>query len=251
MTMVRDRNEFGTFELTVKTVGVGSCLPLEPGEKEDGTTTYRLFWTERGWMLTKSRRHFHVGWAWVDEIEKMARELRIAPCAPSEGRLVGVRTELTFGWGMSACKYEWVHCSEEWAALGEIADKVIWAAEDLAISEFKKPYLFAECPIVGAKFKAGAADRMAALCEGDELSLEREPNNEHDSNAVVVKSKDGVLGYIPRDYNLEISEHLEMNRRLSCKVIAFTEKWGQRTVIVQVIGNYFPPILVLRDNVPA
>lgn len=59
---------------------------------------------------------------------------------------------------------------------------------------------------------------------GDELNLELDPNNIHDSNAIRVKFKDKLLGYIPRYYNKELIELLGLNWRYKIVVSQVNKK---------------------------
>jgi hypothetical protein len=51
---------------------------------------------------------------------------------------------------------------------------------------------------------------MGELKVGTELTLEAEPTNGHDPNAVKILYKGTMLGYIPRDSNKEISKFLQL-----------------------------------------
>ncbi len=54
----------------------------------------------------------------------------------------------------------------------------------------------------------------------EDLFFEAEPENQHDANAIkIVTSKQQLLGYVPRYYNLAILEYLHMGISYSCKVI--------------------------------
>lgn len=57
------------------------------------------------------------------------------------------------------------------------------------------------------------------LIEGVEVQFFREPNNQYDSRAIIVKDKDGnKLGYIPRDKNEILSRLMDAGKLLYGKV---------------------------------
>lgn len=57
------------------------------------------------------------------------------------------------------------------------------------------------------------------LAEGVEVQFYREPNNQYDSKAIVVKDKEGnKLGYVPRDKNEILSRLMDAGKLLYGKV---------------------------------
>lgn len=57
------------------------------------------------------------------------------------------------------------------------------------------------------------------LIEGVEMQFFREPNNQYDTRAIVVKDKEGnKLGYIPRDKNEILSRLMDAGKLLYGKV---------------------------------
>ncbi len=55
---------------------------------------------------------------------------------------------------------------------------------------------------------------------GDELIFEKEPNNEHDKNAICIfTQKKELLGYVPRYYNVAILERINAGMSYLCKII--------------------------------
>ena len=58
---------------------------------------------------------------------------------------------------------------------------------------------------------------------GEELFFKKEPDNQFDPNAIVLKKQTGEsLGYVPRYYNVAILERLNRNMTYSCKIIDIT-----------------------------
>lgn len=70
---------------------------------------------------------------------------------------------------------------------------------------------FPEVRIVGMHFRgAEMVEYASALQGGEELSLEREPENQYDQNAIKVLTNDGThLGYIERGQAAWISGHMD------------------------------------------
>jgi hypothetical protein len=61
--------------------------------------------------------------------------------------------------------------------------------------------------IVGPKYRGPEAIAvLGRLRPGDRLRLVREPNNEHDSNAVAVYSETMHIGYIPRGVKRDVAD---------------------------------------------
>lgn len=73
---------------------------------------------------------------------------------------------------------------------------------------------------------------IAAVCRvGMTVALVREPNNEHDKNAVAVRvegraliffSVTGRIGYLPREIAWEVAEHLDRGGGISARVVEIT-----------------------------
>ena len=60
------------------------------------------------------------------------------------------------------------------------------------------------------------------ILQGEQLILEREPNNFNDSNAVLVRNKNNQkIGHIPRYFSKSLSELLLNNRDYKCTVLNF------------------------------
>lgn len=76
------------------------------------------------------------------------------------------------------------------------------------------------------------------LVDGQELWLEREPWNENDENAVLVKTENGrVVGYVPADLAPNVSAKLRAGENIRAFVInPYEEEIG------------FPPVIQLQDE---
>lgn len=81
----------------------------------------------------------------------------------------------------------------------------------------------------GANFRpAGAKEIIKSLPIGyDELSLEREPDNQYDSNAIKVIHHDPLdgsethLGYVEKDIAAEIASQLDAGYIATVKIVGF------------------------------
>lgn len=79
--------------------------------------------------------------------------------------------------------------------------------------------LIQSSPLAGSQFHAlpAVVDQIRV---GDPLTLQREPGNPHDSNAVQVLWQDHLLGYVPRRENRAIARALDQQMPLDARVIA-------------------------------
>lgn len=57
--------------------------------------------------------------------------------------------------------------------------------------------------VVGCNYRGGDF-RRAEVQQADELSLQPEPGNPHDANAIKVMKQGIHIGYIPRSFNVEL-----------------------------------------------
>jgi hypothetical protein len=59
--------------------------------------------------------------------------------------------------------------------------------------------------IVGSSFQPGAGDWIAKMGPGQQLRVEREPNNQYDANAVALYIFQQKLRYFPRGFAAEVA----------------------------------------------
>ena len=72
-------------------------------------------------------------------------------------------------------------------------------------------------PLAGFRYHA-AVDVWDELRVGDALELQREPDNQHDANAVSVSWRGRKLGYLPRRENAAAAWGLDRGQRLSARI---------------------------------
>lgn len=63
--------------------------------------------------------------------------------------------------------------------------------------------------IVATNFIAGATERLAGLSDGCPVLLIREPNNEHDRNAVAVWALGNKVGFLPKKQNVALAAFID------------------------------------------
>jgi hypothetical protein len=86
---------------------------------------------------------------------------------------------------------------------------------------FVRDIILLECHVAGTAYRDLNAIE-AALCVGDELTLLREPDNEHDELAIQILTTSGAhLGYIPRAKNETLAHLMDAGKFLFAKL---TEK---------------------------
>lgn len=86
--------------------------------------------------------------------------------------------------------------------------------------------------IAGLQYVRGIKKMAQKLEVGEELKLVREPKNEHDELAILVKTQQGKkLGYIPRNNNEVIARLLDAGKRINGKVrkVRFEEDADRET----------------------
>ena len=65
--------------------------------------------------------------------------------------------------------------------------------------------------VAGTQFRPGALD-SDALAPGSPLALRREPENEHDANAIAVDAAGEHVGFVPREIAAELAPELDAGR---------------------------------------
>lgn len=77
--------------------------------------------------------------------------------------------------------------------------------------------------LVGVSFRPKETKEIVReLQMDDELRLEREPENQHDENAVKVVNDNGdFLGYVEKDVAAEIADRLDNGDEYTCSVVGF------------------------------
>ena len=77
-------------------------------------------------------------------------------------------------------------------------------------------------PLAGFQYYQGKQlwDEMKV---GDALTLVREPDNPHDSNAVRVEWRGHKLGYVPRRENRSVAQHMDRGGGVEARVSRLTQ----------------------------
>lgn len=73
--------------------------------------------------------------------------------------------------------------------------------------------------LAGLSFRpAEAKEAVDALNIGHDVTLERDPENEYDSNAVKVITEGVFVGFVPKADNFEIASHLDAGKPYTANV---------------------------------
>jgi hypothetical protein len=87
-----------------------------------------------------------------------------------------------------------------------------WAASP------RRGLLIQESPLAGFQYHAGES-LWGWMCEGDVLTLAREPQNPYDPKAVRVDWQGRKLGYVPRMENTAVAQMLDRGERLTAHIV--------------------------------
>ena len=79
-----------------------------------------------------------------------------------------------------------------------------------------------QSPLAGFQYYEGKGlwDMMRL---GDTLQLVREPNNQHDSNAVRVEWRGEMLGYVPRRENSDVARQMDHGAPVRARIVRLKE----------------------------
>jgi single-stranded-DNA-specific exonuclease len=75
--------------------------------------------------------------------------------------------------------------------------------------------------VVGVSFER-RQDMLAGLSEGLELSLERQPENPHDANAIAVKFGAMQIGFLKKDLARQLAPHIDKGVRYRARIASLT-----------------------------
>jgi hypothetical protein len=85
--------------------------------------------------------------------------------------------------------------------------------------ELARPLHRGDFMVMGARRSAERREGCQSLTVGDTVSLEREPDNVHDGNAILVFTQDGMeLGYVPREDAREMAPLLDAGAEVEATV---------------------------------
>ncbi|MGI6279205.1 MAG: HIRAN domain-containing protein [Acutalibacteraceae bacterium] len=84
---------------------------------------------------------------------------------------------------------------------------------------FEKDIFLFDTYVAGTSYVEGIKELEPHLKIGDRLEFFREPDNQHDQNAIVIKTADGVkIGYVPRADNIVFSRLMDAGKLLFGKI---------------------------------
>ena len=87
----------------------------------------------------------------------------------------------------------------------------LWAGESVRM-------LVQNSPLAGSQFYA-LEKLLPQMQEGDALSLQREPDNKHDHNAVLVLWRGEKLGYLPRRENKSVAAAMDQGEKVHGRIL--------------------------------
>lgn len=68
--------------------------------------------------------------------------------------------------------------------------------------------------------------KVESLSEGDILTLQRDPDNKYDSNAIkILNSKEEMVGFVPKDFNSAIVKKFEKVSKVYTLKVKNIHKW--------------------------
>ena len=79
--------------------------------------------------------------------------------------------------------------------------------------------LIQSSPLAGSQFHA-LPDLVSQIKVGDTLTLQRDPTNPHDSNAIQVLWQGHMLGFVPRRENKAVARAMDRGDPLVARVVA-------------------------------
>lgn len=95
-------------------------------------------------------------------------------------------------------------------------------------------YLF-DTYVAGTSHVEGIEELYPHLNIDDKLDFFREPNNQYDKKAIVIKNTDGIkIGYVPKSDNLVFSRLMDAGKLLYGKIIAkeMKGKWIKIKIVI-------------------
>ena len=92
-------------------------------------------------------------------------------------------------------------------------------ASDTSAARPQASLLIQSSPLAGSQFHALSAV-VDQIRVGDRLTLQRDPENPHDRNAIQVRWQGHLLGFVPRRENKVIARAMDRNEPLIARVVA-------------------------------
>lgn len=82
--------------------------------------------------------------------------------------------------------------------------------------------LLQDSPLAGFQYHAGKT-LWPQMRVGDALTLIREPDNPHDTQAVRVAWRGNTIGYVPRRENADVARLLDQGQALTARIVRLAE----------------------------
>ena len=118
-------------------------------------------------------------------------------------------------------------------------DRAAEKAGKQAARELARPLDRANFIVAGALRSAERREACESLSESETVVFEREPDNVHDENAILVlRSNDAELGYIPRDDAWRLARLLDQGAQYQARIKKLLESRSGHTLPVVVATFY-------------
>lgn len=104
-----------------------------------------------------------------------------------------------------------------------------------ALNPFSRDILLFETHVAGTTHIPDIEETVKGLKPDDTLDFFREPKNNYDEQAILVKLKDGAkIGYIPRNDNIVFARLMDAGKRLFGKVLNIEDKHGWIKITMEI-----------------
>lgn len=135
-----------------------------------------------------------------------------------------------------AMKSRFFACNPTFTALrGRVLPLLLALITLPARAEVEGRIIIQTSPLAGFQFHAGRAV-FPLMAVGDRLGLIREPDNPHDAKAILVTWHGTVIGYMPRNDNLDLARLMDRGLRVEGRILhlqAGRNPW--KRVLIEVL----------------
>jgi hypothetical protein len=113
---------------------------------------------------------------------------------------------------------------------------LLGANELIGTDLFKREILVLQCIVAGTSFR-NIHKVEKKLIPDTKLTLQREPDNEHDELAIKILLDDYLIGYVPRDSNEVVARLMDAGKKFHGVIIALEWQgaWARLDVDVYMV----------------
>jgi len=119
---------------------------------------------------------------------------------------------------------------------GELVSLLHREGGNLAVPKpFERDIFLFDTHVAGTSYIEGIEDLEPHLHSGDKLDFFREPENPHDSKAIVVKTANGVkIGYVPKVDNAVFSRLMDAGKLLFARIVSKEMSGSWLKIVIKV-----------------